>query len=139
MLTPNQYESIGRLALAFNEVEVIIEAYFKSILSTPEPSVALLIAEEDTISRKIERFTSVVRAITGEGRPAIFIERYDLAVEDRLVRHWSTKVPCGFETEVVAPRHRFEPRFTVRCVSWVGWVGYEMYSESWPGPQNLLT
>jgi hypothetical protein len=27
-----------------------------------------------------------------EGRPALFIERHDLAVEDRLVRHWSQRL-----------------------------------------------
>src|SRR5947209_2842726 len=69
-MTPKQYEAIGRLALAFNEVEVIIEEYFASILSTPERGVAVLIAQEDSVSRKIDRFKGILKAINRE-RPSI--------------------------------------------------------------------
>lgn len=62
MLTPKQFEAIGRLTLAFNELEDIIEAYYASLLGTPEYSVALAIAEEEFFAKKIEKLRTVAKA-----------------------------------------------------------------------------
>jgi hypothetical protein len=63
MLTASQYEPIGRLTLAFNEVDFMVESYFAHFLATPEPPVSILIAGEDQIYRKAERFRDVLKAM----------------------------------------------------------------------------
>jgi len=70
MLTPQQFEAIGRLTLAFNDIEYMIEVYLAHMLGTPEWSVSVLIAEEEQFSKKAERFKRVLRKIQEE-RPQI--------------------------------------------------------------------
>jgi hypothetical protein len=70
MLTPQQYEAIGRFALAFNEIEYYLEAYIAAFLRTPEWAVASVVAEEGTFSAKLRRFTRALSAID-EQHPAL--------------------------------------------------------------------
>jgi hypothetical protein len=70
MLTPQQFEAIGRLTLAFNDIEYMIEVYLAHMLGTPEWSVSVLIAEEEQFGKKAERFKRVLREIAEE-RPQI--------------------------------------------------------------------
>ena len=63
MLTPAQYEAVGRLALQFNEIEYVFEVYLTYLLQTPEWEIAELLIEEGTFSRKAERFVRVLKAI----------------------------------------------------------------------------
>jgi len=63
-LTGKDYEGIGRLSLAFNELEFVIEEYFAQILDAPEASVSKLLADEDLFSRKVIRFIAVLEAIS---------------------------------------------------------------------------
>ena len=65
-LTEKDYEGIGRLTLAFNELEFVIEEYFARILDAPEASVSKLLAEEDQFSRKVARFIAVLESISEE-------------------------------------------------------------------------
>jgi len=81
MLTPKQFESIGRLTLAFNEIEEMISIYLPYILQNPEWNVSLLIAEGETFSRKLEFFKKVLAAIADE-RPIAEVQTK--AVQDLL-------------------------------------------------------
>jgi hypothetical protein len=67
-LTAKQYEAIGRLMIAFNNLEMHIEVLFAHTLGAPEWSVSLLFAEEELFGKKVERFKKVLRAIS-EDRP----------------------------------------------------------------------
>jgi hypothetical protein len=67
MLTPTQFEAVGRLALTFNTIEFVIETYTTHFLGTPEWSVALLLTGEQRLfRRKAERFQSILKAICEE-------------------------------------------------------------------------
>lgn len=70
MLTPAQYEAIGRLALAFNQVEVAFEIYIAYILNVPERSVGEVLAEEGMFRQRAERFKKVLQSI-GKERPIL--------------------------------------------------------------------
>lgn len=64
MFTTEQFASIGRLALSFNEVEYIFDVYVAHILSTPEHSVGESIAEQGVFNQKADRFKRILAAIT---------------------------------------------------------------------------
>lgn len=70
MLTAQQYEAIGRFALAFNEIEYFLEAYVEQFLGTPDWAVASALAEEGVFSNKLRRFRKVLSAIA-KGHPAL--------------------------------------------------------------------
>ena len=64
MLTQNQYEAIGRLALAFNEIDQMLDMYLPDILGNPEPTVAFFVAESQNFAaRKIDFFKNLLKAI----------------------------------------------------------------------------
>jgi hypothetical protein len=70
MLTAEQFEAIGRLTIAFNEIEHLLDMYLPDILGNPEPSVAFLIAEaQSSVSRKIEFLKKLLEEISRD-RPA---------------------------------------------------------------------
>ena len=66
MLTAQQYEAIGRFALAFNEIEYFLEAYVAQFLGTPNWAVGSVLAEEGFFANKLSRFTTVLSAIAKE-------------------------------------------------------------------------
>ena len=66
MLTPHQYEAVGRLVLTFNEIEYAFEVYSAHLLGAPEWSVSVLLAEEGTFRHKVERFDGILQAIGNE-------------------------------------------------------------------------
>lgn len=66
MLTPQQYEAIGRFALAFNEIEYFLEAYMALFLGTPESGIAAVFAEQGMFWNKVDRFRKVLSAIVEE-------------------------------------------------------------------------
>lgn len=70
MLTAQQYEAIGRFALAFNEIEYFLEAYVEQFLGTPDWAVACVLGEEGVFSNKLCRFKRVLSAIAKE-HPAL--------------------------------------------------------------------
>lgn len=82
MLTPKQYEAVGRLALAFNEIEHYFGVYMGHLLGTPERGVAELFAEEGAFARKAERFKRVLKVIRAE-RPAaaVWIEGVEKLID----------------------------------------------------------
>lgn len=63
MLTPKQYEAIGRITLGFNELEEVIEDYLASFIESQEAEVALCIAAEDLFNRKIDRLRKLIKAL----------------------------------------------------------------------------
>ena len=67
-LTPQQYEAIGRLTLAFNGIEYWLESYMPYLVGVPELSVGYLMLEEGTFGRKADRFRSIIQAM-GKDRP----------------------------------------------------------------------
>jgi len=71
MLTPEQYEAVGRLSLAFNELEYAIELYTAFLISTPEWSVSEKLAGQGTFRHKAERFKDILEAI-GQEHPILF-------------------------------------------------------------------
>jgi hypothetical protein len=60
MLTDKQYEGIGRLALAVNDIEATVDIYLPFIVGAPEVGVSFLFSEEAPLSRKLDRFKRVV-------------------------------------------------------------------------------
>lgn len=66
MLTPRQYEAMGRLALGFNELEFVFECYTAAILGTPELRLASILAEDGSFHQKAARFKRVLIAIREE-------------------------------------------------------------------------
>ena len=47
MLTSEQYEAVGRLAVAFNDIEFMIEVYIANVLDTPEWKQSVFLAERE--------------------------------------------------------------------------------------------
>ena len=71
MLTEKQYEAIGRLALAFNEVEYAIDSWCALFVSAPERTVSRALCHDKTsFDLKLQRFKRIMRAIVEE-RPAL--------------------------------------------------------------------
>jgi len=70
MLTSRQYEAVGRLALAFNEIEWAFEMYMAHLIGAPEWSASLLFAGEGMFRHKAERFDRLLKALA-EGRPVL--------------------------------------------------------------------
>ena len=70
MLTSKQYEAVGRLALAMNELEYSLEFYTAVLLGTPEWSVSALLAAEGMFDQKAKRFDAVLEVISNE-RPLL--------------------------------------------------------------------
>jgi hypothetical protein len=66
VLTSTQYEAIGRLSLAFNELEYSIEFYSALLISAPEWSVSTMLAEQGHFEAKATRLDSILQAIAGE-------------------------------------------------------------------------
>jgi hypothetical protein len=63
-LTSKEYEAVGKLALAFNEVEAVIDDYLPSIIGAPEWRVAEFFAARDEgFVRKTDRLSAVVKRI----------------------------------------------------------------------------
>src|SRR5258708_27509171 len=74
MLTAKQYEVIGRLALAFNEIDEMIDMYLPYILGNPEWSVSLLMSDRSlSFNRKADFFRRVLLAIVEE-RPILEVQ-----------------------------------------------------------------
>ena len=73
MLTAAQYEAIGRFALAFNEIEFLLEVYIEQFLGTPEWAVASVLAKEGGFSNKLHRFKKVLSAIAAK-HPALKVD-----------------------------------------------------------------
>ena len=70
MLSPKQYEAIGRLALAFNGIEQMLDMYLPDMLGNPEVSLAFALAERATsTARKIEFLRKVLQAILRDRPP----------------------------------------------------------------------
>jgi hypothetical protein len=69
MLTPKQYEAVGKLTLGFNEIEYAFEMYIAHLLGAPEWGVSVLLAGEGTFRHKAERFDHILHVIADE-RPA---------------------------------------------------------------------
>jgi hypothetical protein len=64
VLKDKEYEAIGRLALAFNEVETVIDEYCPHILGASEWGVATALWDKKAgFDRKADRFASIVTAI----------------------------------------------------------------------------
>jgi hypothetical protein len=69
MLTEKEFAAIGRLTIAFNEIDETVAVYLPIILQTPEPGVAVLIAESDSFRKRADLCRNVLDAIARE-RPA---------------------------------------------------------------------
>jgi hypothetical protein len=70
MLTPTQLEAIGRLTLAFNEIDEVVGANLAAIIECPEWSVSLLLAEGESFNRRTDLFRRVLDSIAAE-RPVV--------------------------------------------------------------------
>jgi hypothetical protein len=66
MLTPEQYEAVGRITLAFNEIEFMVEAYLAHIIDSPEKNVSQFLAGSDQIFKKTQRFDKILKLIEKE-------------------------------------------------------------------------
>jgi hypothetical protein len=74
MLTAKQYEAIGRMTLAFNGIEQLLDMYLPDILGNPEPSVAYLVAEKQhSATRKMDFLRELLEVICGD-RPTVQAE-----------------------------------------------------------------
>src|ERR1700730_3673566 len=65
-ITAKQYEAIGRLSVAFNELELSIEVLLVHTIGSSEWSVASLIGEGEGFARKVRRFREVLLALKKE-------------------------------------------------------------------------
>lgn len=65
-LSSKQYEAIGRMALAFNDLEDVLETYLVALLWTHELGVSWLLAEEGSFYQKTERVKRILREISVE-------------------------------------------------------------------------
>jgi hypothetical protein len=65
-LSPKQYEAIGRMTLAFNDLEAVLEAYLMASLATPESGVSMLLSDEGSFHQKVERLKRILRKISAE-------------------------------------------------------------------------
>jgi hypothetical protein len=71
VLTPKQHEAVGRLTLAFNEIEQMLDNWFPDMLGCAEPTVAFLIARRESFVRqKIAFLEQILNGIL-EDRPAV--------------------------------------------------------------------
>jgi hypothetical protein len=67
MLSQEQFAAVGRLTLAFNRVEVVIDGYAGLLLGTTEPSVARFTVErEPNVARKVSLLTGIIKAVLSE-------------------------------------------------------------------------
>lgn len=70
MLTEKQYAAIGRMALAFNGVEAVIDSMCPQFISGPEVSIVIAAFDKDsTFSRKLERFKRILTAFIKHFQP----------------------------------------------------------------------
>jgi hypothetical protein len=84
MLTPKQYESLGKLSLTFNHLEYVLERLIGYYLSGGTDSrLVKTVAAEGTFSQKAARFGRLLRTFR-EDHP-------DLAAESDVVRGFLTK------------------------------------------------
>lgn len=73
-LSSEQYEAVGKLALAFNNVEAVIDEYLPLIIGAPEWRVAEFVAGRDEgFNRKAGRLAMVVRLIAEHFAPLGYI------------------------------------------------------------------
>lgn len=63
MLTPKQYEAVGRLALAFNEIEYAFEVFTMHYLSAAEWDVSEILAHEGMFRQKARRFSAILKVM----------------------------------------------------------------------------
>jgi dGTP triphosphohydrolase len=64
MLKAAQYEAIGRLTLAFNEIEYVIDDWCPHFIGAAEWSVSVFLAQtENTFQHKADRFKQIIEAI----------------------------------------------------------------------------
>lgn len=66
MLTSRQFEAIGRLTLAFNEIDETIGVYLPFIVQCPERGVSCLLVKNETFSRRVDFFKNVLDEIAAE-------------------------------------------------------------------------
>jgi len=67
MLTEQQLAAIGRLTLAFNQVEIVIDAYAGGLLGAIEVRVAQFILDrEQNITRKVSLLAGILEALLKE-------------------------------------------------------------------------
>jgi hypothetical protein len=67
MLSQEQFAAVGRLTLAFNRVEVVIDGYAGLLLGTTEPSVARFTVErEPNVTRKVSLLSGIIKAVLSE-------------------------------------------------------------------------
>lgn len=67
MLSPEQFAAIGRLTLAFNRVEAVIDGYAGLLVGAREASVAGFILErEQGVTRKVSLLAGIIKAVLSE-------------------------------------------------------------------------
>lgn len=114
MLTLKQYEAVGRLTLAFNDIEFVIETYTTFFIGSPEYAVSEWLAEKGMFQQKVERLESVLKALVIE-RPLLesaiktimdhLQQAKELASQRNLYVH--AMVVYNFEKDLSSLRRRF--------------------------------
>jgi hypothetical protein len=66
VITTRQYEAVGRLALAFNDLDFAMRRSLAKILSVPELSVGLLLTDGENFGRNAALFGKVLKALSDE-------------------------------------------------------------------------
>jgi hypothetical protein len=67
MLSQEQFAAIGRLTLAFNRVEAVIDGYAGLLLGATEVSVAgFILGREQNVDRKVSLLAGIIKAILSE-------------------------------------------------------------------------
>ena len=66
MITTRQYEAVGRLALAFNDLDFAMRRSLAKVLSIPELSVGLLLTDGESFGRNAALFRKVLKALSDE-------------------------------------------------------------------------
>ena len=116
MLTPSQYEAVGRLTLAFNDIEFVIETYTAFLIGSPEYAVGEWLAEQGLFQQKADRLAGVLKSIIAE-RP--ILEPLTSAIIDQLKQARN----LAEERNKVCPRHdhsRFREESLKVTTTWQG-------------------
>lgn len=74
MLTAKQFEAIGRLTIAFNEVENVFEAYIARLIGAQERGVSLLLAGEGTFRHKAARFRAILERLPEDHSDLVYVQ-----------------------------------------------------------------